>query len=328
MKDPFFFARVPWLSRQVQPWADYLDLPTLPLHIHEVVGAALFYSLCFYPFSPWISNLLAPKHYPNLSHKRRLNWDAHVVSMVQSIIIVSLSAWVMIVDTERNDMDREQRIWGYTGAAGLIQALAAGYFLWDAIVTGLNFDVFGFGTLAHAVSALVAYSLGFRPFVNYYSSTFILWEISTPFLNVHWFMDKVNMTGTRAQLYNGLVLLSTFFSCRLIYGTYSSLCVLSDIWAKLNANPDPKGLASSVMAFATIDSTVSNWLGAAYLVSNSTLNALNFYWFYMMVKAVRKRFQPAKVEVPAKAAITEAEVDLTTVSSAAAKASKPRRRRA
>ena len=161
MKDPFFLAPVPWLSEKVQPWADFLDLPTLPLHIHEVVAAALLYTVVFYPFSPWISNLLAPEHYSKLPRKRQLNWDAHVVSMVQSVLINALALWVMFVDEERKQMDWQERVWGYTGAAGLIQAFAAGYFVWDLIVTSLNLDVFGLGTLAHAIAALVVYSFGF-----------------------------------------------------------------------------------------------------------------------------------------------------------------------
>ncbi|KAG7101559.1 putative TLC domain-containing protein C17A2.02c like [Verticillium longisporum] len=68
----------------------------------------------------------------------------------------------MFVDEERREMDWQARIWGYTGAVGMIQALAAGYFLWDLVVTSLNMDVFGPGTLAHAVSALLVYSFGFE----------------------------------------------------------------------------------------------------------------------------------------------------------------------
>lgn len=33
------------------------------------------------------------------------------------------------------------------------------------------------------------------------------------------------------------------------------------------------------------------WLAAAYVVSNTTLSVLNFYWFGRMVRTVRKRFE-------------------------------------
>lgn len=141
-------------------------------------------------------------------------------------------------------------------------------------------------------------------------------------------MDKVNMTGTRAQLYNGLMLLFTFFSCRLVYGTYMSLQVFSDIWAGINATPKMK-LISPTMAFATSDSTVPAWLGTVYLASNMTLNFLNFYWFFMMIRAVRKRFEPSKSSlIPAGTPVTEVEVDLATVASGTGKSPKPRRRKA
>ena len=58
-------------------------------------------------------------------------------------------------------MGWEERVWGYTGAGGMIQGFAAGYFLWDLIMCAGNVAVFGWGLLAHAVAALVVFSLGF-----------------------------------------------------------------------------------------------------------------------------------------------------------------------
>jgi hypothetical protein len=161
MKDTFFLPPIPWVSQAVEPWAYRLSLKSLPLHIHEILAAALMYGIVYYPLSPLLSTYFFPNHYPQLSRRRRINWDAHVVSLVQSTLINALALWVMINDSERAAMTAEERVWGYTGACGMVQALAAGYFLWDLIVTSRNIDVFGFGTLAHAISALTVYSLGF-----------------------------------------------------------------------------------------------------------------------------------------------------------------------
>lgn len=146
--------------------------------------------------------------------------------------------------------------------------------------------------------------------MNYYCPVFILYELSSPFLNFHWFFDKLGMTGSRAQLYNGLVLIATFFGCRLVWGTWQSVRVFSDIYRaiKSSGTPSPLGAggveqvaaitgstnaAAEVMRFAG-DKTVPVWLGAAYLASNITLNSLNWYWFEKMIAAVRKRFSPEK----------------------------------
>ncbi len=58
-------------------------------------------------------------------------------------------------------MNLEERIWGYTGAVGMTQAFAAGYFMWDVKISAMNVGILGWGSLAHAVSALLITSLGF-----------------------------------------------------------------------------------------------------------------------------------------------------------------------
>ena len=85
----------------------------------------------------------------------------HIVSFVQSTLICVLALWVMFHDEERSEMNWLGRVHGYTGAGGLIQAFAGGYFLWDLFITVQHINVFGLGMLAHAVSALFVFSLGF-----------------------------------------------------------------------------------------------------------------------------------------------------------------------
>ncbi|KAK4240708.1 TLC domain-containing protein [Achaetomium macrosporum] len=307
MRDPFPFPPIPALSRAIEPFAERFSMPTLPYHIHEVIGAALLYTLIQTVVSPVLSNKLFPQHYPRYHRAKKANWDTHVVSLVQSLIINGLALWVMFVDEERSSMDHEQRIWGYTGACGLVQALAAGYFVWDVGITLLNLDIFGLGLLAHGVSALAVYTLGFRPYLNFYSPTFILYELSTPFLNIHWFFDKLNLTGSKPQLYNGIALLVTFFLCRLIWGTWQSAVVYVDMWHAVGRTPSADYLAKAFsdpptaadldrdpMFFARNAGTVPVWLSAVYLLANLVLNTLNWYWFFKMIKAVRKRFEPPK----------------------------------
>ncbi|KAI6715527.1 hypothetical protein PZA11_003454 [Diplocarpon coronariae] len=316
MHDPFPLSPIPWLSRAVQPFSDFFHLATLPLHIHEVVISFLAYTLINDVVAPKLSRRLFPVQYAKLSPERKINWDVHVVSLVQSTTINLLALWVMFYDEERKNMDWQQRIWGYTGAAGMIQGMATGYFLWDLIVTLQNVRVFGLGMLAHALSALIVFSFGFRPFVNFYGCTFILYELSSPFLNFHWFFDKLDMTGSKAQLYNGIILLFTFFSCRLVWGTYQSVRVYQDVWQALHHQPVTtsididalNGTAAAagksaapihddMMRFAG-EEYVPLWLAFTYLGSNVVLNTLNFYWFGKMVETVRKRFQPSQEPRP------------------------------
>lgn len=161
MHDPFPIPPPAWMKELVTPLATFLKLYTLPLHIHEILFAALGYQFICSVLSPLLSTFFFPQIYNSLPRRTRLNWDVHFVSMVQSIMINSLALWVMWVDKERGRMTWDERIWGYDGAGGMIQGFAAGYFLWDLIVCVRWIDLFGWGMLAHAISALVVFSVGF-----------------------------------------------------------------------------------------------------------------------------------------------------------------------
>lgn len=186
----------------------------------------------------------------------------------------------MFTDKER--AEEEHRVFGYTGIGGATQAFALGYFVWDLVMSAAYFDVFGIGFLAHAASAVVVFSFGFRPFVNYYGPIFILFELSSPMLNFHWFFDKLNLTGSKPQLYNGLLLIATFFCCRIVWGPIQSFRVFRDVFYAYKNPPLTKDDGVPVPL----------WLALLYLGSNAILNFLNYYWFGRMIDAVRKRFAP------------------------------------
>jgi len=306
MLDPFGPAPKA-LAQLVQPLATKLNLATLPLHIHQVLFFAALYQVVLTVGAPAISRFFVPKQYAAFNARTRLNWNIHIVSMTQCAFVNTFALWVMFFDKERKAMDRDQRLYGYSGSLGLLQAMALGYFLWDLYVCARYLKWLGGGMLAHAISAVTVFSLGFRPFVNFYCPTFILYELSTPFLNIHWFFDKLNMTGSKAQLYNGIALIFTFFCCRLVWGSWQSIAVFSDIYqamqkpgtmvniaeehnATIVASTDP---AKEVMRFA-YEETIPLWLAGSYLASNLVLNALNWFWFEKMIAAVRKRFSPSK----------------------------------
>lgn len=127
------------------------------------------------------------------------------------------------------------------------------------------------------------------------------------------------MTGSRAQWYNGMLLLSVFFCCRLVWGSWQSVRVFSDIFNAFqqsrpsNTSLEPFDIHS--MVFGSRNPTLCSdencikasaevsqfahhtaegiplWLVITYLGSNLILNSLNFYWFGKMIETVLKRFK-------------------------------------
>ena len=162
MHDPFPIAPPAGIATNyIPPFADYFGLKTLPLHFHEVAIAFVLYHATNKYLAPAASRFFFPRIYPTFNARTKLNWDVHIVSFVQSTLINILALWVIWTDEERADMNWEGRVFGYTGGSGLIQGFAAGYFVWDLMITLQNVAVFGPGMLAHAVSALFVFSLGF-----------------------------------------------------------------------------------------------------------------------------------------------------------------------
>ena len=160
MLDPFPPCPRP-LSKAVAPLASFFNLSTLPLHAHEALLACAFYTYLYLSLSPKLSKKLIPDIYARFNARTRINWNAHVVAFVQSVVVCTVSLWILYKDEERADLDWKGRVWGYTGATGLIQALALGYFLWDLVMCARHVKIFGPGMLAHGLSAVSVFSLGF-----------------------------------------------------------------------------------------------------------------------------------------------------------------------
>ncbi|KAJ3060751.1 hypothetical protein HDU98_003330 [Podochytrium sp. JEL0797] len=161
------------------------------------------------------------------------------------------------------------KLWGYTKEAGDMNAIVLGYFLWDVYVSLIMGDV---GFIVHGVACFIVFFLCFRPFLMYFGAVFIMYEASTPFLNIHWACDKLGYTGGMLQLVNGLCLLASFFSARILFGLYSSVSFYYEMYTQFDKIP--------------IHLVIS------YSVLNFVLNGLNLFWFFKLVDGVRRRFQP------------------------------------
>lgn len=161
MRDPFFIPPPEWLVKATIPLAEALSLPTLPYHVHEIIIAFAVYQLIHSYISPYLSARYFPEMYNNFNKRTRINWDVHVVSLVQSLLVNTTGLYLMFFDEERRQMNWAGRIWGYDGASGMLQGLAGGYFIWDMIITIRHIDIFGVGMLLHAISAVTVFSLGF-----------------------------------------------------------------------------------------------------------------------------------------------------------------------
>jgi hypothetical protein len=159
MLDPF--PPPSWVLNAVRPLTNALHLHTMTLHFHEMVFSCLVYNLIDTVLAPYISTRLLPSTYPRFPARTKLQWNLHVTSLVNSTFLSLAIPYILLADKDRLNETWEERMWGYTGAGGLVQALGAGYFLWDVQVCAINVGTLGVLDLLHAVVGLCVTILGF-----------------------------------------------------------------------------------------------------------------------------------------------------------------------
>ncbi len=263
---PRFFVKA------IQPFCDFITLPNLSEHAHTLLLSAIFYHSVFL-----ISSVISPnisKCYRSLDKRTKVNWDIHSVSMCQCFIICILSLDAFVNDTDLY----KDKIGGYSANIGDVYAMACGYFLWDALISSYYISWFGPGFVFHGFASLQIFLFSFRPFLMWFGPAFLAFELSTPFLNIHWYLDKLHMSGSYLQLINGILLLASFFAVRIVWGWFMSYQVFSTLWMHRS---DPR---------------VSWLMSSIYFFSNMSLNFLNLYWYTKMLDALRRRLsQPQKM---------------------------------
>ncbi|KAF5389834.1 hypothetical protein D9757_003605 [Collybiopsis confluens] len=245
------------------PFVLQLGLTKLPEHLYTFIVSFCFFLAVHRTFAPLVSEWCS-ESFRRMGKKGQNNWSMHVVSQVHALVIVPLA--FLALDSQELDRDRafgwDERI------SGKLQAIASAYFVWDTYDAIVNYTDFGF--IIHGAACSMIYLLSFSPFLSYYTARGLLWETSTIFLNIHWFLHKTNRAGSTFRLINGIFLLSTFLGFRLIYGAYVSYDLFGTLY------------------------NVRDKIPTAYLyvygLGNIVLQTLNVVWFYKLTILLRKRF--------------------------------------
>lgn len=214
-----------------------------------------------------LSRQLGPFLFPSVFHaltppelkKLRLSWPHHIVSLVHAIIISVLA----ITNLARNELV-EDRVWGFSEGISRMVAVTMGYFLWDLKVTIHYWHLYGRAFLIHAIMALSSFLFSYAPFAQFYAPYFLLFELSTIFVNVHWFMSKLNLNGSRLQKINDTILIVLFFVVRIVCGVVMTVSLSMDIWREWG------DVSASVLA--------------VYGTCLMATNTLNIYWFAKLLK--------------------------------------------
>lgn len=235
-------------------------------HFPQIIVATAFYHVLHFA-SPAISTFFFKENYTKLDKKGKANFDIHVVAMVQCLI--SIAAIIPLVGDEHLQQDA---IRNYTPYAGFVSSITIGYFLWDLYVCLKYFDLFGVGFLIHALASLFVFVQTLRPFCLGWVASFLSFELSGPFVNTNWFINKLpaGTVPSWFQIANGLLLILVFFFVRIIWGFYAIYLVSIEFLA---VDDYPKYMLAMIVFL------------------NFSLDTLNVYWFSKMIQIAVKTFK-------------------------------------
>ncbi|SGY16504.1 BQ5605_C012g06889 [Microbotryum silenes-dioicae] len=294
-----FLSRFTTTSSAAKYYCNRFNVPRLaegPNLALALFGCSFFFAA--QAASRYCSPRLFPKSFKSLDEKTRNDWDLHFphfckpwnfrradteaaslttlqTGWVHALISAPIALYLIWNPSPQLVRDP---IFGYAPVEGAVFAFSGGYFLYDLLVSLAFVKSHGIPFVVHATSCCFIFFKAFTPFLNGIGPTFLIWELSTiselrlyltsrSFLHPHWWLDKLNMTGSTLQLANGFALLSAFFGARIVYGglmTYR-------LWNLLDArNIDPK-------------------LRWGFRAANLALNILNWSWFRLMILSVYKR---------------------------------------
>ncbi|WVQ83345.1 hypothetical protein IAT38_005484 [Cryptococcus sp. DSM 104549] len=242
-----------------------LLIPHLPILILTTLGCYGLQAL---------SHVVAPRvvaRYEEFDRKTRIGWASHVVSTVHALTIIPLA-----IQSAKSEILKADPLFGYDPWVGEVVAFTAGYFVWDTIDSYLHSTP---GFVLHGAACLMVFLFSFRPFLAGFGAPFVLWELSTPFLNVHWFMDKAGWAERypKFALGNSLMFMLVFFLVRIVYGAVYSVGFLQVMWDERERIPV--------------------FLHVIYCTGDIALMGLNCLWFSKMVRKMVERFSARKEPV-------------------------------
>ncbi len=172
--------------------------------------------------------------------------------------------------------------------------LLSGYFFFDLWLV-LTED-WGAIFVWHAVAALLVFLGGLRPFLHYVGTVFLLYELSTPLMNLRRHLIEVMPQRQDLIAATSYVFAAVFFSVRIVFGLWVSFrwwAQMLDLWSR--------GAEHSHVLFAL------------YLISNAALNGMNVYWFYVMISVASGRTSTKQADLEdASPALREAAAAATT----------------
>ncbi|GLI66106.1 hypothetical protein VaNZ11_009816 [Volvox africanus] len=219
---------------------------------------------------PWLVKLLQQPAEAKVDQKAQLRKANDAATQAVARLVASVHHGIQVPVGMLLLLDpnfRNNRVYANSSVSYAMCYLSAGYFLHDLVMCLLRFSLEGPLYTIHALSCHMSYMFGaVTGFLHYHGAAFLMWEISTPCVHLRWFMYKAGLTHSIWYLVNGLMMIVTFFCCRIAWGYVGSYYLVNDVVGEQYRPGSPFPIAATV----------------GYCFVAVVMNTLNTYWFVKM----------------------------------------------
>jgi hypothetical protein len=248
-------------------------MPELPIWV-LVIGSSLFFTFLYRLCHPFMMRFFRDS-YGNLKREDQVEWNSRAVSNVHALIAVVGSLYVLFWSESADEyIDEIDVNYGCTMGAYCL-TLSMGYFIYDTILVLLHYkQLGGTGVMFHHISAIIAVGINnvYRKFMLF-PLIFAVTEITTPFVNQRYFLDKADMKSRKRYTVNGLLMWLGFVVVRC------SMIPISIYILYVQSEAMVKGMPLFVRIAVY-----------AQIVNLSTLNS---YWTYKITQGLIKALKSA-----------------------------------
>jgi hypothetical protein len=239
------------------------------------------FSTCFLFF---LTDVLIGRGFKNVlttkTKQQDYNYDINTLSLlsgekitstIHNVIAIYFATKVLADNTFW--LDKSTRLYHVSDSSYNLGCVSGGYFLYDLFTCLVRFRTSGFIYLIHALVGLFVYASNtHNKNGHFYNALFIMFELSTPFVNSRWFLKNYYhhhdyYKANTVFFINDALLFLTFFIARILWGSYCTFLVLCDLNSELF---NPHSLISPIYLLLQ-------------LLPIITTNVLNFYWFHLML---------------------------------------------
>lgn len=205
-----------------------------------------------------------PESIKRLESKQRHQCFVYCVSTFFACTIVPLALCSLYLHV---DDDEPSSIFD-TPLVALTSQLALGYFVWDLFICVRFYEDYGPAFLLHALFCTITYyNAVMHHNMVIYSLSALLYETSTPFLNLRWFLRTVLKHDGYWWIVCNKAFAAVFLTMRVGYGSY---------------------LTSVIVHYCWLSKYESVWMRGSSALMISLSFALNGWWSITIVQNIIK----------------------------------------